>query len=158
MAAALAASPICKLAVICSAVGALLVLSLIGGLFISLRQTNIAYASQAKAETETAKSNKIAKFMEKLPETLGGGYQKTKLLGDKVVLHMLVVALILENFSLNKEVLLLIAQDFRVEVSSLTPFLLRLGCKTSSEKSNSHPPPEVGSACKLPCTHWSFAW
>lgn len=48
------------------AVGSLLVLSLFGGLFISLRQTNIAYASQAKAESETAKSQKIAKFMEKV--------------------------------------------------------------------------------------------
>ena len=48
------------------AVGILLVLSLLGGLFISLRQTNIAYASQSKAESETAKSQKIAKFMEKV--------------------------------------------------------------------------------------------
>ncbi len=49
-----------------SAVGALLILSLIGGLIISLRQTSIAYAQEKKAITESEKSKKITKFMEKV--------------------------------------------------------------------------------------------
>ncbi len=44
----------------------LILLSLIGGLIISLRQTSIAYAQEKKAVTESEKSQKITKFMEKV--------------------------------------------------------------------------------------------
>lgn len=49
-----------------SVVGALLILTLISGLIISLRQTAIAYAQEKKAITEANKSQKITKFMEKV--------------------------------------------------------------------------------------------
>ncbi|MGI8640223.1 MAG: protein kinase domain-containing protein [Pyrinomonadaceae bacterium] len=50
-----------KVAVIAAS---LVILSLLAGLVISLRQTKIAVESQAKAESESAKSKKITKFME----------------------------------------------------------------------------------------------
>lgn len=44
----------------------LILLSLVIGLVISLRQTSIAYAQEKKAVTEAEKSQKITKFMEKV--------------------------------------------------------------------------------------------
>jgi serine/threonine protein kinase len=48
------------------AAGALLLISLLGGLAFSLRQANAAFAAQTRAETETTKSQRIARFMEKV--------------------------------------------------------------------------------------------
>ncbi|NJM52540.1 MAG: hypothetical protein HC846_03550 [Blastocatellia bacterium] len=49
-----------------TAIGALLILTLVSGLIISLRQTSIAYTQEKKAITEAEKSRKITRFMEKV--------------------------------------------------------------------------------------------
>jgi hypothetical protein len=74
----------------------------------------------------------LNRFMEAQPENLGGGFGKSRLLKDKLLIHLLVVILALEGFRLRLDVLSSVAADLRTETSTLTPLLAKIGCKLSN--------------------------
>jgi hypothetical protein len=76
----------------------------------------------------------LKRFMEAQPANLGGGWGKTRLLKDKLLINLLIVALALDGFRLAGSVVNAIASDLKLEISAVTPLLFKIGCKIVSDR------------------------
>ncbi|KAH9249479.1 hypothetical protein BASA81_012841 [Batrachochytrium salamandrivorans] len=107
------------------------------GRFVASVQDGVR-ALELRGLGEDLMTSLLSKFMEIQPAQLGGGFAKTKSLSDKLCMYLLVIALAIEDYSLNKQALQLIAGDLKVDPSTLSPLLAKLGCKSGTEAGNGY--------------------
>lgn len=75
----------------------------------------------------------LRRFTEAQPVNLGGGWGKTRLLKDRLLINMLIVALALDGFRISTSAVKAIADDLKVEIAVLVPLLFKVGCRITSE-------------------------
>lgn len=107
------------------------------GRFLASVQDGVR-ALELRGLGEDLMASLLSRFMEIQPAQLGGGFAKTKSLSDKLCMYLLVIALAIEDYSLNKPALQLIAGDLKVDPSTLSPLLAKLGCKSGTEAGNAY--------------------
>jgi len=76
----------------------------------------------------------LKRFMEPQPLNFGGGWGRSKMLKDKLVINMLIVALACEGFRFTNAVIEAIANDLKVETKSILPMLMKMGCHWKKEE------------------------